>query len=1054
MGKLRYASAAVLLALAAIPSSLLAQATGTIAGTVTAAENGGPLAGANVNVQGTVRRTVTDAQGRYRISIEPGTYIVNVTTLGRATDRRNVTVAAGGTATANFSLATSAVAIQGIVVNAVTGQQERIREAGTAVGHIDVAELNHGQITKFADVLTARAPGVTLQGVSGTTGTSQRIRIRGANSLSLDNDPLLYIDGVLASNSKGGFGVGGQQYSRLNDINPEDIENVEVLKGPAASAIYGTAAANGVLLITTKRGRAGRTTWRAFSELGKINDENEYPLNWISAQVINSALPLYDPSDGYLNTAGNYGNDPAHVGYLTCENYNAARNLCRQEVTTSFSPLNDSRTTPYRTGHRDQFGLNVSGGTPGVTYYASGEREWERGVLDWNTLGRTSIRANLNAQLRSNFDLQINSGYVSSDHHQPQGDNNVFSPLIDGLLGPAQYVTGMERDTAGSPGGRRGSYFGYNQWDDRLVVAQQGVDRFILGLNANYRPLKFLSVNGNTGLDYFSRFDRQTLQPSVLPLATSYLKGFRDALRTSNYQWTATGSAVGKFDLNSAMVATSTLGASFQRQLLSQNECYGEGIPAGTNSCSATTSIFTVFEGVTDDRTIGAFFRQELAFHDRLFLSASVRGDDNSGLHTGVVYYPSASASWVVSEEPFFPQLSFLSNLRLRIATGASGLRPRFGQPDTYYGAVPVQRAGGEVGAVSLVNTGNPILKPERTTELEGGFDAGFFNDRVSLDFTAYNKHSRDALVSVPLAPSAGLTASTFRNLGRVSNHGTEYGLNVVAVDRRNFRLNTRIAGSTLANRIDDLGDSIAPIRLNRGEQFHRQGFSVGGYFATPYTFNDANGDGKIAPNEVKVDSSRFLIVPHTGVPVAGRSLDTLNLQYLGPSLPTNTQTFSADLTIFRNLTFTTLFERRAGMRQLNETEFFRCRSGDPGLGLCSARANPNASLEDQARWVAAASGIGTVGLGTPYGYIEDATFVKWREFSVRAGAPESWGRRFPAIRGASLTLAGRNLKTWTDYTGLDPEINETGANSQFNQGEFNTQPPVRYWTARIDLSF
>jgi hypothetical protein len=456
-----------------------------------------------------------------------------------------------------------------------------------------------------------------------------------------------------------------------------------------------------------------------------------------------------------------------------------------------------------------------------------------------------------------------------------------------------------------------------------------------------------------------------------------------------------------------------------------------------------------VFEGVTDDRTIGAFFRQEFAFHDRLFLSASVRGDNNSGLNTGVVYYPSASASWVVSEEPFFPRLSFLSNLRVRLAAGASGLRPRFGQADTYYGAVPVQRAGGEVGAVTLSSTGNPDLKPERTSEIEGGLDAGFFNDRVSVDFTAFNKHSTDALVSVPLAPSAGLTASTFRNLGRVSNWGTEYGLNVVAVDRRNVRLNARVAGSTLHNRIDDLGDSIAPIRLNRGEQFHRQGFPTGAYFATPYKFNDANNDGKISTSEVTVDSSRFLVVPHTGVPVAGRSLDTLNVAFFGPSLPTNTQTFSADLTVFRNITLTTLFERRAGMRQLNETEFFRCRSGDAGLGLCSARANPDASLEDQARWVAAGLTI-----GTPAGYIEDGTFVKWREMSVRLGAPESWGRRYPAIKGASLTFSGRNLKTWTDYSGLDPEINETGANSQFNQGEFNTQPPVRYYTVRLDLSF
>jgi hypothetical protein len=262
-------------------------------------------------------------------------------------------------------------------------------------------------------------------------------------------------------------------------------------------------------------------------------------------------------------------------------------------------------------------------------------------------------------------------------------------------------------------------------------------------------------------------------------------------------------------------------------------------------------------------------------------------------------------------------------------------------------------------------------------------------------------------------------------------------------------RFNARVAGSTLRNRVEELGEGIAPITLNRGAQAHREGFPTGAFFAIPYKFSDKNNDGYIQSTEVSVDSARRLIVPKS----TGTGLDTLNLAYFGPALPTNTQTFSGDLTLFRNITFTTLFERRAGMKQLNYSEYFRCRTGAsyPYIGLCSALANPDAALEDQARFVAATF-LG--GNSTPAGYIEDASFIKWREASVRLGAPESWGRRFPAIRGASLTLAGRNLKTWTDYTGLDPEINESGGASNFTQGEFNTQPPVRYYTVRLDLSF
>ena len=1051
MGKLWKASAAVLLALAALPSFARAQATGTITGTVTAAESGGPLSGAQVSLQGTVRRTVTDAQGRYRLSAEPGTYTVQVSTLGRQAGSRQVTVTAGGTATANFSLGTSAVALEGITVNAVTGEAERHREVGTAVVSIPVDEMNHAAAPNLANVLTARAPGVTLQGVAGTTGTSSRIRIRGANSLSLSNEPLIFVDGVQASNSKGGFGVGGQSPNRLNDINPEDIQNIEVLKGPAASAIYGTAAANGVLLITTKRGRAGHTVWRTYGEAGNVKDVTNYPPNYLSVQTVTAGEALYDTvfGYGYSNTTDVFG---AGAPYIHCTNRDAATGACKQDITVSFSPLNDSRTTPFSTGRRGKAGLNVSGGGTGLSFYVSGDIEGERGVLNYNRLERTSFRGNFNADPSSKLSLQLNTSYIGSRLDQVQGDNNIFSPIINGLLGPAQYVPGMEADSIGTPGSRVASYFGYSPADDANLPTSQGVDRMILGANANYRPLSWLTVNGNAGLDFFARADALVVDPaSNIPLATEYLLGYRDAQKSNNWQWTTNLSSIARFDLTPAIVSTTTVGGSYQRSLFNSVFCEGVGIPSGTASCNATTSQFNIDESQTDNRTLGGYVRQEFAFSDRLFLAASVRGDKNSGLVTGFIYYPSASLSWVVSEEPFFPRISFLSNLRLRGAIGTSGQRPEFGQAETLYSAVSAQRNATEEAAVVLNNTGNENLKPERTRELEFGADLGLLQDRLSFDFTAFNKKSRDALISRNLEPSAGLTGSVFQNLGEIQNSGTELGVNALVVDRRNIRFNARLAASTLHNKIIEMGEGIAPISLNRGVQFHREGFSAGGFFARPYKFNDANNNGLLDRGEIRVDSSRFITVRDQ---ITGHDT-TLALEYLGPALPTNTQALSADLTLFRNITFTTVFERRAGNRSMNYTEYFRCVNGQVGLGHCSEAENPGATLEQQAAYLAAANLSTNPGLGSSlWGFIEDATFTKWREFSVRLGAPESWGRRFPLIRGAAFTVAGRNLKTWTDYSGLDPETNEGGGASAFAQGEFNTQPPVRYWTARIDLTF
>jgi hypothetical protein len=281
-----------------------------------------------------------------------------------------------------------------------------------------------------------------------------------------------------------------------------------------------------------------------------------------------------------------------------------------------------------------------------------------------------------------------------------------------------------------------------------------------------------------------------------------------------------------------------------------------------------------------------------------------------------------------------------------------------------------------------------------------------------------------------------------------VLNTGTEWGIGANVVDAGAVRLSARLVATTLHNRIENLGKDIAPIQFNRGRQQHREGFPTGAYFARPIKWNDANGDGKLSRSEVSVDTSKFQIVPN-----ATGGLDTLNVAFAGPTLPTNTQGLSFDLTLFRNITIATLFERRAGHIQMNETEFFRCRTQDavPAYGECSALSNPSASLASQAAFIASRAGFAEFG-ASPFVYMEDATFVKWRELSVRFGLPEAWAARLGALRGATLSLSGRNLKTWTDYTGLDPEINETGGSTGFTQAEFDTQPPARVFSVRLDF--
>jgi outer membrane receptor protein involved in Fe transport len=444
-------------------------------------------------------------------------------------------------------------------------------------------------------------------------------------------------------------------------------------------------------------------------------------------------------------------------------------------------------------------------------------------------------------------------------------------------------------------------------------------------------------------------------------------------------------------------------------------------------------------------KTIGGYVQQELAWRDRIFLAAGIRADDNSAFGTDfdLAYYPSASVSWVVAEEPWFPDLSFVNTLRLRAAYGVSGLRPGFREATTLYNPTTVATTAGDVPGVSLSVTGNTQLKPERSREYEFGFDTGLFDDRLSVELTYFNKESSDALIDQPLAGSLGLTNSVLANLGSIQNKGTELALQLSVIQRQNFGLNVGFTNSTLENEILELGEGIEPITFNRGLQRHEDGYSAGGFFQTPYTYDDVNGDGLLSLDEI--DYVRYKA--GDDIPDGYEVGDPLKEQYIGPALPKWQRTVFADARLFDWLTVSTLVEGRGGHFTGNDSEAFRCQVGRNDYG-CAAVASPDATIEEQARHLADSY------LGTAYGYVEEADFYRWRELSVTLSTPGAWAQRFDRLSGLRLTFAGRNLATWTDYTGLDPETVEGGGNANFSQSEFNTQPPVRYLMVRLDYNF
>jgi TonB-linked SusC/RagA family outer membrane protein len=951
--------------------------------------------------------------------VPAGRVDVQALRIGYAANTKPITVGSGETATVDFALDQAATQLDAQVITA-TGQEQTRRESGVSTASINVPDqVPAAAVTNMANVLSSRAPGVVVQEAGGTTGSGSRVRIRGSNSVSLSNDPLIIIDGVRVNNEQDidatTIGVGGQVPSRLNDINPEMIENIEIIKGPAAAALYGTAAANGVIQITTKRGRAGQTRWNVRTEAGTVNEVTKWPTNYLAFDT-----NIFAPDTAFY-----------------CLNDNVSQGQCTQNGRFSFNPLEENSI--FIRGWRTRYGIDASGGSDAAQYFIAGDFLREQGVYAINRQRQIALRANVRGQLRDNLDVSVNTGYVQNRLRLPQNDNNVRGLIPQGLLG------GAENDPV-----RHG--FGFDSPDNIMAInTQQNVEHFTGSTRANWQPRSWLQAIGTAGVDFTNRLDQEYIPPYTATPITSRFADDSVGKRTSNpvqsFVYTANGGVTGTWQARSDLRAATSVGVQYNDEIFRATTAFGQGLLAGTSSLNGTTAIFTVGEVNGENKTIGAYFTEQLAWRDRVFVNGAVRGDKNSafGQNFKSVVYPALSLSWVAGEEGFFPKQAYLSSLRFRTAYGESGQRPAFRDAIRFYSPAAVSlrtgaNASTNVPTFFVGGVGNQKLKPERSKEYEVGLDMGFWHDRVATELTYYSKNTSDALVARVLPPSNGLATSRFENLGRVKNAGFEYQVNaqVFEIPRASFSL--LINGTRQANKLIDLGKGIDPIIFNGSEQRHQNGYPLGGYWQVPILgYEDKNHDGIIS--RVNCPDNNGNTNPQDPAGPACEVTLGADQAYLGSPFPSSEISFSPTLTLYKYFTVRALLDRRGGQKLLNLTEHFRCVA----FANCRAANDTTAPIPDQVAYIA---GL----MGTDAGYIQDASFTKLREVSISIGVPTQYVSRF-GLGGATLTLAGRNLKTWTKYKGLDPEIYEQGG-TNFSTDEFLSQPHVRYYTVRLDFNW
>lgn len=1017
-----------LLALAAsfgllAPPTVVAQqgAGGTVTGTVTDAGTGQPISQARVLVAGTQVGTLTAENGRYTLRVpNTGAITLDVNRIGYEAAKVQVNVTDGAPVVADVKLTQAAFSLAAVVTT-VTGQQRKV-ELANATTQVNVAEkIAELPVSNMGALLSGRSSGVQVV-QTGATGSGSRIRIRGQNSFSLNNDPIIVIDGVRASNAvSDGIGVGGSGPSRFDDINPNEIETLEIIKGPSAATLYGTEAANGVIVITTKRGKSGKTNWNFSGEAGNLKNVAAFPDLW--------------------SLWGRRANAPTVSTICTLEEIGLGTCLAATDSLSRGNVLNDPDLTPIGTGDRQQYNLQASGGNDKVQFFVSGQTEKETGIYKMpnsevtrlkeqrgvselpsdimrpNALQRNSFRANINTELRPNLFLQVSSGFINSDMRLPQNEDNSTGLMVTAIAGP------WRGDLKDSYGNALRGYRSYMMGDVLAQTTTQGINRFINTATAQWNPLSWLSTRAALGSDITNRDDMFISKVGEGPNSGTTRSGNITVVKGVTNQQTADYGATGTFQLMDWLNSKTSVGMQYVRNYRSNQTSTGIGLPPGGVTVSAAATRSST-QTITDRRTLGYYVEQQFAIRDKLFLTGGLRRDAASafGANTRAVYYPKFGASWVISDEAFFPDVDFINSLRLRGTYGASGQIPADTAAIKAYTPGALTLASGETPGASISSLGNVNLKPEYSAETEFGFDLQMFSGRTNIELTSYNKSTTDALISREIAPSlSGLTAQLV-NIGNIKNSGVELTWNQRLFDRQAAALSFALTGSTLKNELVKLGEGIAAIPSgNRNTQQNREGYPLFGLWDRSINPVDANGDGIIVRSELGLSDTAV---------------------YQGSSFPTKEVAFTPTLELLnKKLRITTQFDGKWGMTKFNNTLRHQCQNGV----TCRGRYDKTLSLQEQANALATAANVLT-------GMFEDGDFIRWRELSVSYEMPTAWANKFRATRW-NVVMTGRNLGVKTNYSGVDPEA--SAANSDQRGGEeYFATPPLRILMLRMNFSF
>jgi TonB-linked SusC/RagA family outer membrane protein len=1078
-------------------STLTAQSGTTISGTVTN-EQGVPLPGATVLIQGTTTGAHTDDAGRYVIVVPANnangqSAVLVARVIGYSARQVPIVLTAGSNISQSFALVVNPLNLDAVLVTGAGTSTTRERLT-TTINTVDSSALTRATNPQnVVSALAAQAPNVEVRTQSGEPGASASIKIRGSASLSGTNQPLFVVDGQPIDNqtfstqsiANGSGTASGADAStvapnRASDINPADIESIQILKSSAAAAIYGARAANGVVLITTKSGTPGATKYTISSTetFDRVNSPDLLQHTFVQ---------------GLNGVAATCGGPDCSVARYSWGPTAAAG-----------TPLFDHSSELFDTGLTADNNLQVSGGNDRTTFYASGGLMNQNGYLKGpnNKYNRATIRLKGTQQVNSKLKIGGNLSYIDTRGKFVQKGSNLSGVMLGALRTPPNFdnedtylPNGLQRayrfpDATSVAAMENAVYY-----DNPFFVLDNPGNRSELGrsvsnLTVDYTPMDWLSVNETLGADYYNDWRLESLPLTSGGDAVGNVT--RNDINNLEIDHNLIATAKHTFGTNTDL--TFTVGQNLNSRRLRQTYAFGEQLIAPTpyNIQNTITPRVQEYRAL---RHIEAYFGQaELSLLDQLVLNVGLRNDGFStfGSANPRANYPKASAAWTFSNLlNHRDRTGILSYGKLHVAYGETGKEPPAYAAVTALNSTTFFTLGGfgdalksginGQGALSTsLIVGNPNLKPERNKETEVGADLAFLDSKIDLSATGYNKRGSDIILSAPINASANGSNQQVLNAATISNKGLELTLNLHPIQ--------------LPNAAWDVGVQYG---RNKGNVLSLNGAQFINYVLEGFTGAIGTSAVGFAPGVIQgADFIRCgrgitnVAIPGMGVvpdidAVCGSA--PKGALFLGPGglpVPDATQRIIADPNPKYSMSYSSsvrwnkislsgLLDVRKGGSVWNGTrgvlDFFGTGIDTKNRTMTNGQYGVNYALKnypttagpgkdvipfqtpnDWQNWfLSDGGGFGTVGAQ----FVEDGSFAKLREISLTYTLDNPFFKNLTGFSSADIRIAGRNLKTWTKYTGFDPEVNLGGAEFLTQGLDYFINPPTRSFVLSFSLS-